>query len=378
MSLPRGLRAFVREFLYAVEPDRLPPANDYGGDTIRTTLTAIADEAAGFTTFESGGYAVQLASNSHAGANLDIAFGPNPTNESRWQPLTPGYVVRAPEGRRFEKFHLRRRSSVPAGILSEEINVVVDAGTILSSQEPAPRVGQVTPSGSYQELLRLLTLAGAEVDGRGSDEGAIAVSGWTGAAYVRQAVSAAGRLLVNLITGQDGITGGAGAVANNTPRVTLASDDPAVAQLGNIETTANAIETSNAAIQTAVETMDNWNESNRAAVNAIAGQAGVAGGVGDVSALTQRMVAGNAANVNDSTTTVTTSSTQILAANSDRFLALIVNSGSTTCYLNFGGTATTGNFALVGGSAMWVPCSVVVNAICASGSTTVSCLSLEQ
>lgn len=40
------------------------------------------------------------------------------------------------------------------------------------------------------------------------------------------------RAKVNIIVGQAGITAGAGAVAANSPRVTLASDDPAVAVLG--------------------------------------------------------------------------------------------------------------------------------------------------
>lgn len=74
---------------------------------------------------------------------------------------------------------------------------------------------------------------------------------------------------VNLITGQTGITGGAGAVAANTPRTTLASDDPAVASLAVI---------------------DDWDESDRAKVNPIAGQVGVQGGSGTVTALTQRTV----------------------------------------------------------------------------------------
>lgn len=40
------------------------------------------------------------------------------------------------------------------------------------------------------------------------------------------------RAKVNVIAGQAGISGGAGAVAANTPRMTLASDDPAIAVLG--------------------------------------------------------------------------------------------------------------------------------------------------
>lgn len=45
-----------------------------------------------------------------------------------------------------------------------------------------------------------------------------------------------------------------------------------------------------AAIQTSVEILDDWDESDRAKVNIIAGQVGVAGGSGTVSALTQRVV----------------------------------------------------------------------------------------
>lgn len=43
------------------------------------------------------------------------------------------------------------------------------------------------------------------------------------------------RAKVNVIAGQAGITAGAGAVAANTPRVTLASDDPAVASLSVLD-----------------------------------------------------------------------------------------------------------------------------------------------
>ena len=43
------------------------------------------------------------------------------------------------------------------------------------------------------------------------------------------------RCKVNLMAGQAGITGGAGSVAANTPRTTLASDDPAVASLGILD-----------------------------------------------------------------------------------------------------------------------------------------------
>lgn len=56
------------------------------------------------------------------------------------------------------------------------------------------------------------------------------------------------RAKVNLIAGQAGVTGGAGAVAANTPRVTLASDDPAVASLDEIEGAVETIETTVATV----------------------------------------------------------------------------------------------------------------------------------
>lgn len=65
------------------------------------------------------------------------------------------------------------------------------------------------------------------------------------------------------------VTTGAGAVTAGTPRVTHASDDPAV---------------------TALQTMDDWDESDRAKVNIIVGQVGVQGNTGTVSANTQRVV----------------------------------------------------------------------------------------
>lgn len=76
------------------------------------------------------------------------------------------------------------------------------------------------------------------------------------------------RAKVNIVVGQAGVTAGAGAVAANTPRTTLASDDPAVV---------------------ALQVIDDWDESDRAKVNPIVGQAGVAGNTGVVGATTQRV-----------------------------------------------------------------------------------------
>lgn len=78
-----------------------------------------------------------------------------------------------------------------------------------------------------------------------------------------------------LVTGSEGAKTvvdpavGAGAAGTNTERVILASDDPAVTSLAVI---------------------DDWDESDRAKVNPVVGQAGVAAGAGATSAATQRVV----------------------------------------------------------------------------------------
>jgi hypothetical protein len=78
----------------------------------------------------------------------------------------------------------------------------------------------------------------------------------------------ADRAKVNVIAGQAGIAAGAGVVGATVPRVTLASDDPAV---------------------TALQVIDDWDSNDRAKVSPIAGQDGVAAGAGAVGATVQRV-----------------------------------------------------------------------------------------
>lgn len=61
------------------------------------------------------------------------------------------------------------------------------------------------------------------------------------------------------------------------------------ALLGTIDTDTGNIATAASAIQTAVQIMDDWDESDRAKVNLIVGQAGVAAGAGAVGATVQRV-----------------------------------------------------------------------------------------
>lgn len=68
-----------------------------------------------------------------------------------------------------------------------------------------------------------------------------------------------------------------------TGAATSAKQDTIIGHVDGIETIATAV-------QTAVEIMDDWDESDRAKVNPIVGQAGVQGASGVVTALTQRVV----------------------------------------------------------------------------------------
>jgi hypothetical protein len=94
-------------------------------------------------------------------------------------------------------------------------------------------------------------------------------------------IVASARAAVNAIVGQAGITGGAGAVAANTPRTTLASDDPAVVALQILDNFISGsrglvTEDNSAAIKTAVEILDNIVAGSEAQVDVITQPARVA------------------------------------------------------------------------------------------------------
>lgn len=93
----------------------------------------------------------------------------------------------------------------------------------------------------------------------------------------------ANRAAVNLIAGQVGVQGGAGLITALTQRVTLATDD-------ELNDDVDAIRVADEAIRTAVEIIDDWDETDRCKVNPIPGQVGVQGGAGITTALTQRVV----------------------------------------------------------------------------------------
>jgi len=87
------------------------------------------------------------------------------------------------------------------------------------------------------------------------------------------------------IAGTD-VIGGAGAVASGVQRVTLASDDPAVVDLAAIEVLLTGIDSDTDAIKTAVQILDDWDDSNYANVNInLAGSDAPTGGGSESGAL---------------------------------------------------------------------------------------------
>jgi len=77
-------------------------------------------------------------------------------------------------------------------------------------------------------------------------------------------------------------------------RVTLANDSTGLVSVddngGSLTVDGTITEASGAAIAASLSILDDWDETNRAAVNTIAGQVGVQGASGVVTALTQRVV----------------------------------------------------------------------------------------
>jgi hypothetical protein len=105
----------------------------------------------------------------------------------------------------------------------------------------------------------------------------VAITAGTGTTVAADDISSVYYQRVKLALGADGTANdakaGAGSVDTGTQRVTLASDDPAVASLAVV---------------------DDWDESDRAKVNPIVGQAGIAAGKGAVGATVPRVtVAGD-------------------------------------------------------------------------------------
>lgn len=322
-----------------------------GGLAVETTLDALSTtgSAAG-DHFGVSGHVLLLSYTSHASASLEVAFDGIPTHPSGWQPCHPGVKVARPDGRPFDSFRVRRRSTTPSN--SNAVIFVVDPDELGGSHSEQGRLPNVNSTGSADMRMKALKLDGTETDVRASDEGALAQSFWTGVAYVRALGTTAGRLGVSLIGTLEGITGGAGAVAANTPRMTLASDDPAV---------------------TALQVMDDWDEADRAKVNPIVGQAGIAGDVGAPGATTTRTAEATPATVAFGAVTIDTTATgvEIRAADAGRAALVIHNNGAVTIYVGAGSVTTANGIPVLPGEKFTAKAGTQIKAITAAGSADV-------
>jgi hypothetical protein len=153
-----------------------------------------------------------------------------------------------------------------------------------------PGVGN-TSLGKAEDAIHVSGDTGVMMLGVRSDSGTVFAANGD---YLPPSMTSAGAMRTDIgATGSVGLLAGAnaigsvtvsslpiafnsGATSATTQRVIAASDSPEV--------------TSGAAIQTALQIMDDWDESDRAKVNIIAGQVGVAAGAGASSALTVRTV----------------------------------------------------------------------------------------
>lgn len=316
-------------------------------------LSEITTAAPGLA-IAAGGMRFGICPSSHGSAVLMVAFDSAPGSDSEWKVLTPGQTYARPDGRPFKKVFVRRVSTTPSS--TNRVRFDVDPDYLGSSIGYASRAPAISATGGALETLLKVFRAsdGAEgfvegADGTAADRGLPGIAGWTGAAYVRLAASAAGRLLVNLIAGQDGISAGAGAVGATTPRMTLASDDPAVASLS---------------------VLDDWDDTDRCKVSPIAGQAGVAGGVGDAGATTVRTVEATVPTAVASQFAVGAASAVAVAANANRKSVVLVNEGANTATINFGAAAVAAtHFGLLAGASIRIESRQSIEAISAAGTT---------
>lgn len=126
---------------------------------------------------------------------------------------------------------------------------------------------------------------------------------WDGATWDRVPGTSVDGVLVNLGSNNDvSVTG------------TVSVSGSVTANAGtNLNTSALALESGNVAtILSSIQIMDDWDETDRAKVNLIVGQAGVAGGSGTVGATTQRVCVAT-----DTTVAVTQSGTWTVTSDSE-------------------------------------------------------------
>ena len=131
----------------------------------------------------------------------------------------------------------------------------------------------------------------------------------------------------------------------------------------------------NGAALTALQIIDDWDETDRAKVNPIVGQAGVAAGAGAVGATTQRVVHGSSSGLTTTQNALSTTAESVIASNSARLFAEVKNADDTiNVYLGDDGTVTAANGHLLrpGEAFSFENYTGAIFAIAASGTPTVT------
>ena len=193
-------------------------------------------------------------------------------------------------------------------IAGSEMQVDIVSGSVSISGTVTVGTHAVTQSGTWTVDLGATdnaVLDAIQAAAEAIDAGKLEEATFTGRLGEVQASPTANTLLARLKTIGDAVTGtltvGSHAVTNagtfavqaaqsgtwNITNVSGTISLPTGAATAANQSTANA---ALAAIQAAVEILDDWDETDRAKVNIIAGQAGVAAGSGAVGATTQRVV----------------------------------------------------------------------------------------
>ena len=330
------------------------PARTHAPSVEERQLQDVAAAGAVPTQLDLGGMVLGINPSSHGSAVVEVCFDVEQASRSRWVVLAPGYTYQKPDGRPFERVFVRRLSTTPS--TTNLIRFDVDPSLVGGAIGYQPRVPNVTPAGAADVAMKAVNLAGTAVDVIASDEGALAVSGWTGAAFVRALISAAGRFGVNLIAGQDGVAAGAGVTGATVQRMVLATDDLVAACVSASRLAVNLIAgqagvaggagVTGATVLRMVLATDDivaaCVSASRLAVNLIAGQAGVAGGTGATGATVQRVVPATTATGAHANSTATNASSTILAANANRRVATITNKGTGSIWINSNAPATSG------------------------------------
>lgn len=230
------------------------------------------------------------------------------------------------------------------------LNVIVDSGAVTVSNSfllDATYTGR-TPAGT------------SPADAESNTNTALSrvgtyLFGYNGTTWDRLRATTANGLAVDVtrVTGSVTVTDGSGALN------VIVDSGSLTANAGtNLNTSALNLETTQTTVAASLNVLDDWDETDRAKVNPIVGQAGVQGASGTVTALTQRMVlatdvalpAGtNALGVVSTKTaltfnaptaaTVGVGSAQALASNASRKSAVFVNTSNNTISCAVGATA---------------------------------------